>query len=225
MIRWGRRVTLGLCAVIFCYGFAAVLGGWIAGPSKPVPSGADETDIHLIAGPIHYDNLLPLNAQTHAALGWLVDGGVDMHHPNARWLAVGWGAREFYTTTGTYRDVSARAIWKALSGDRSVMHVGLAGTLDADIGTRVLRLSRPEYSALLQAITATFADGVETRVLPTPGFSDHDRFFPARGRFHLFNTCNVWIGEVLRAAGLRFGAWTPLPYAVSIAAFRHQPAR
>ena len=35
--------------------------------------------------------------------------GIALDHPEARWLVLGWGARDFYTTVGTYSDVTARA--------------------------------------------------------------------------------------------------------------------
>ena len=51
---------------------------------------------------------------------------------------------------------------------------------------------------------------------PAAGFTDTDRFFEARGRFRIFRTCNTWISRILRAAGLRFGIWTPTRYAVTL---------
>ncbi len=33
------------------------------------------------------------------------------------------------------------------------------------------------------------------------GLYQDSRFYPARGRFHLFNTCNTWTARMLTAAG------------------------
>ena len=35
----------------------------------------------------------------------------------------------------------------------------------------------------------------------TPGLYRFSRFYPARGRFHMFNTCNTWTARGLKAAG------------------------
>lgn len=59
--------------------------------------------------------------------------------------------------------------------------------------------------------------------IPGPGFGPTDRFFAAHGRFDILRTCNTWISDMLRAAGLRFGAWTPTPYAVTLSLVRFAP--
>lgn len=38
---------------------------------------------------------------------------------------------------------------------------------------------------------------------PTPGLYRFSRFYPAKGRFHMFNTCNTWTARGLAAAGIR----------------------
>jgi hypothetical protein len=35
-----------------------------------------------------------------------------------------------------------------------------------------------------------------------PGQYGDSRFYPSLENFHLFKTCNVWVAETLRAAGL-----------------------
>ncbi|MEO6298814.1 MAG: DUF2459 domain-containing protein, partial [Paracoccaceae bacterium] len=53
----------------------------------------------------------------------------------------------------------------------------------------------------------------------TARYGQTDVFFAANGHFHLFNTCNVWVGETLRAAGIPFGVWTPTPQSVTLSAW------
>ena len=146
-----------------------------------------------------------------------------MDHPNAKWLVIGWGARDFYTSTGTYLDIRPRAVWRALTGDAAVMRVDLAGPLPDDLPTRSVQLSLSEYDALLVSIESGFArtQAGEPQLLQAQGFSDSDQFYAATGQFHLLETCNAWIGRKLRAAGLPFGWWTPTKYAVSLAHHMH----
>ena len=218
MICRALRLAAALAAFPLLYVLAAVAGALL--PAGTPPS-APQHEIALIAGPIHYDLLLPLDATTRARFGWLAPTGIALDHPEARWLVLGWGARDFYTTVGSYSDVTARAVWRGLTGDSAVMHVSLAGPLDS-IPVRRLNLDDTQYARLFDAIEASFARGPATQPLPVPGLSAHDRFYPAKGRFNLFNTCNVWIGEVLRTAGVRFGRWTPLPLSVSLSHILYQ---
>lgn len=207
-------------------GAIAVKSGGATGSTTglAVPKPDELVQVLLISSPIHYDFLLPLNDVTRQEFGFLGAAGLALDHPQAQWLSIGWGAREFYTTTGTYGDLQAGAILKALFGDRSVMRVDLAGGLPDQATTRQLSLAPAHYRALLSAISSSFArdDQGQVVVLDAAGFSATDRFFQAHGRFDLLRTCNVWIGQMLRAADLRFGWWTPTPYAVTLSHWLYQ---
>ena len=199
--------------VVVGYLGAALVGAFVPGPRSEYPAG-DTVSVYLLRGPIHYDILLPLDEALRARFDWL---GLDFDHPGAGGLLFGWGGRDFYTTTGTYRDVSARAVWRGVTGDSSVMRVALTGPLQADWPVERLAISPTQFEALLNVLEDSFADRTP---LPVAGFSDFDAFYAAEGRFHIFRTCNVWVGATLRAAGIPFGAWTPVPYAVTLSARR-----
>lgn len=215
-MRIGRWVLRGLATgpiLVLAYVCAAALGAVVPGARGDVPAGGPDVTVRLLAGPIHYDLLLPATKETRRVFGFAAEADVPVAHPAVEWIVVGWGARAFYTTTGSYRDVEIGAVLRGVFGDGAVLRVDVAGALPDDVGGRVLTLSHGRYRALLGAILAARAPG---RALDHPGFTETDAFFPALGRFHLFRTCNVWVGEVLRAAGLRFGAWTPMPYSVTL---------
>ena len=165
----------------------------------------------LINGPIHYDFILPLDQITR-------DSFADLNlpinsFPQAENLVIGWGAEGFYTTVGGYRDVSFSAVGRGIFGDRSVMRVDLAGAIPADLGLRSIAMTERQYRAFLAAIKDSFAD---TQPFLTGTFTPTDAFYPAKGRFHILSTCNVWAGKMLRAAGIRFGIWTPLPLSITL---------
>ena len=120
------------------------------------------------------------------------------------------GAEAFYTTVGTYADISLAATWKGIAGDRSVLRVDAIGAIRSG-RIEWIRLSQPQFEALVASIRADVAPGEPPLpVAARPGSA----FFASPGSFHLFRTCNVWVGEKLRAAGLRFGRWTPTAFAV-----------
>ena len=213
-----RRALLAIAAFPVLYCLAALFLAFVPGARSDVEFDDEQVTIYLVRGPIHYDFLLPLDDQTTTRFDWLQRGGVAMDNPDAEWLVVGWGGQEFYTTVGTYSDVEMRAVWRGITGDNSVIRVSLAGPVSPDWPIKAMSLSGTQYENLMTFIEGSFADGRETLALNEPGFSDFDRFFPAKGRFHLFNTCNVWIGRALRAAGVRFGIWTPVPFSVTLSA-------
>jgi len=122
-----------------------------------------------------------------------------------RWRAFGWGDRDFYRNTPHWQDMRPGTILSALVGSgATVVHVDELSDFMPDENWRPLRLRPAEYVRLRTYIAATVRPGPAE-----PGYTAQDRFYPAGGRYSAFNTCNVWTGNALKAAGVRIGQWTP----------------
>jgi uncharacterized protein (TIGR02117 family) len=212
---------MALPVMVALYFAASLIGAVLPGETANTPAGRSY-EIGLIAGPIHYDFLLPLDADTRARFVFTGKGGVRVDHPDAAWLVIGWGARAFYTTAGSYRDVRAGAVLRGIFGDDAVVRVDVAGPLENAPDIQFIAMSEAQYAAFLTHILAAFKRGDDGEAIHLPGthFSQTDAFFEARGRFSVFRTCNAWVGESLRAAGLGFGLWTPTPQAIRVSLWR-----
>lgn len=204
---WAGFFALVLPLGYICAGLAG--GHFLTG--GPRVDGAREYRIGLIAGPIHYDLLIPLHDDIRPRFAFAAAAGVPVTDDGAEWLLVGWGASGFYTSTATLSDIDLDTAWRAATGDSAVMRLEAVGRITDFDQISLIALTQAEMYALIDAVLASF-DAQEA--LPLPGFTLTDAFFPARGRFHLFNTCNVWLGEMLRAANLPFGRWTPFPQSI-----------
>ena len=213
--RWMGRLFGAAFAFLALFLMAAGVGGLVPGRVADVPPG-DDVEIGLLFGPIHVDFLLPADRRTRAALGFAGDAGVPVEEPLVEHFIVGWGARQFYTTAGTYADITVAATLRAVTGDASVLRVDVAGAIPASFDYPRLRLSAAQYEALLDQIVAT----VDGPPLVGVGFTGTDGFVEAEGRFHILRTCNTWVGRVLRGAGIDAGAWTPTPYSLRLALWR-----
>jgi len=210
---WARRVALFLFGPIALYLVIAVLGAVVPGPRAQVANGDDTAWIVLVQGPIHYDILLPLDEQTRMAFDFLPEAGVPTDLFSAAWLSVGWGSEAFYTTAGSYADITPGAVVQAVTGDSGVMRFEVYGPLPVHPSLRRVAVSPQQLDLLRDHIRGQVQS---TTALPISGFSDTDGFFAAQGRFNIFKTCNVWVGRALGAAGLETGIWTPTPYAVTL---------
>jgi len=124
--------------------------------------------------------------------------------PDADYLEIGWGDWDYYQAPDPGLGLALKA---AFWSSRSVLHVaGFEGGVENYFGgseTVEIVLSDEAFRLLIQFISGTFsrpdaAAPVETR----PGLYPNSRFYSARGRFHLFRTCNTWVAEALRSAGL-----------------------
>jgi uncharacterized protein (TIGR02117 family) len=208
------RLFAGLCFAILLYLMAAVVGAFVPGRVVDMQGGS-ETTVILAAGPIHYDLLFPADPETLQAFGFLGDVGVPMHDPD--WIIVGWGSRAFYTATGTYQDMALAPVGKAVVGDSAVLRFDVAyGDLN-DFGLAV-PMSYAQLAMLRGQILQELARDEQGALVPVAGagFTATDVFLAANSRFSILRTCNVWIGDVLRGAGVKMGIWTPTPYAVTL---------
>ena len=127
--------------------------------------------------------------------------------PAADWHEVGWGDWDYYQIPEPGLAVTLKA---ALWPTPSVLHVAAVGGPVEEYfrGSEVLAL--PVTAAGLRRLVE-FIDTTHARrgVGPVgslgPGLYGDSRYYPARGRFHVFNNCNTWVGKALRAAGYDIG--------------------
>lgn len=218
MRRGIRRFLIGLIIVVALpagYYAAAIAGayvgaGGLAGRSQ-AGTAQKTVDVLLLSGPIHADFALPADEALLRRFAFLSESGLPLGHPDLRYLVFGWGARDFYTTAGSYTSIRPMAALKAVFGDRTVMHVVAGGALSEGEGIRRITLDEEGYAALIGHIEEGFARGASGAPILI-GNESHgygDVFYEGTGAFHIFRPCNVWAGEGLRKAGIGVGAWTP----------------
>ena len=125
--------------------------------------------------------------------------------PEALYLEVGWGDRDFYRTPGAGLGILLRA---ALSSPASVLFViGMPTTVTqyfprGDIIE--IPLSRRGFEELTKFVHATYKRDASGQTIPLgPGhWHMNSTFYLAEGEYSLLNTCNSWTSKALQAAGL-----------------------
>ncbi len=193
----------------------------LTAPAEAAVQG--ETQILLLANPIHTDIALPVDDEVRAAFADLIPAGLPVDMPGVEYLVIGWGGRSFYIETPTWGDIRPLPVLKALTVDRSVLHVSVAGQIDQNHpSVRPITISKQGRSRMIEAIRASFVRDASLPV-PIPGaaYGLDDAFFEANGAFNAFVGCNTWTASMLRAAGLRTGWWTPLPQLLDLSIDLH----
>ncbi len=139
-------------------------------------------------------------------------------------LMFGWGDARFYRETPRWADVKPGTAGAALFGSgQTLVHVDRLDRLPRE-GIRKLTLRTEEFIKVLEFLIQHFPDNFGTKAKPDPGYGIDDRFYPV-GRYPHDNgmpnlkysalfTCNNWVSEGLRRAGVKTGYWTPLPFGV-----------
>jgi len=181
------------------------------------PSATART-ILVLSNPIHTDIAIPLDDAIRSRFGFLVEAGVPVGNPGAKYLVVGWGGRSFYLETPRWADLKPMPVLRALTLDKSVMHVDVAGNLrDDDPAITRLRTDDAGLDRMLGFIEASFAheNGKPMPILDTR-YGRYDAFYEANGSFNALLGCNTWTARALREAGIRTGTWNPVPQTLAV---------
>lgn len=132
-------------------------------------------------------------------------GVADRTFVRYQYLEIGWGDRKFYTAP---KPNVAMAFDAVFSPGPSVLHiVGLKSPLAHALPWSALvrvPCTRAEFASLCRALGDTFERDANGRARAiSPGlYGETSRFYPARGRYYLLNTCDTWTARMMRAGGL-----------------------
>lgn len=124
--------------------------------------------------------------------------------PDADYLELGWGEREYYTREGNTLWLALRALFWS---EASAIHVvGLRGDVAAafpDAEIRRVTVSREGFGRLVAFVSASHERDQRGRgIVLGPGQRPGSLFYASRRRFHIGETCNTWVARGLREAGV-----------------------
>jgi uncharacterized protein (TIGR02117 family) len=206
------RGTAALALLLGLYPAAGAIGGAI-----PVNAGwrppARGVTVFVETNGVHTGLVVPKAA---AGVDWRdlarPEDLADPRYARWGWLAIGWGERRFYLETPTWADVKPGTVLAAAMGsDAVLLHLDHVPRPAAGSDERPVTLRPDEYQRLAAYIRASVAPGGRHY----RGYDVYDAFVDARGRYSAAHTCNAWVGEALRAAGVRIGWWTPFAWTVT----------
>jgi uncharacterized protein (TIGR02117 family) len=213
MVFFRSAATLISMVVVFA------LAAWILGntPVNRSFQNADEgIEIHILNNGVHADFVFPIRTENfnwmdHLSKSDFLDDRTDFHYG-----IFGWGNRQFYMETRTWDDLKVFNLLYAFAGmGNTVVHVELLSDSDHWDPTKAkkIRLSPSQYKKLCEYVLDTFRTDNNRLLTSIPDHHYHqqDAFYEAKGHYHLFRTCNVWVGSGLARAGVRVGYWTLTP--------------
>ena len=123
--------------------------------------------------------------------------------PQARFLEFGWGDAEFYPA----REAGAWLALRAAFPGPAVMHVAGLPDYPARLWPQVTILPFAVDTQGLRRLLVFLRNsfdraGAGRAEVTARGIYPFSLFYPATGRFHLFNNCNTWTAQALTAMGL-----------------------
>ncbi|MFM7023057.1 MAG: DUF2459 domain-containing protein [Flavobacteriales bacterium] len=196
--------VLGVIALYFIVAFILML----------IPSSGEETadeknhTFYVQSNGTHLDIVLPTEAIDS-------DFREQLHLPgNAKFVSFGWGNKEFYFNVPEWKDLTFGLAFRALFFRlESAMHVNYY-KFEKEKWKKIV-VAENQMAKLNKFIRSSFVQK-DKKIIPClcPGHSDTDCFYDAQGRYSCVNTCNVWVGDALKAASVKTSVWSPLHWGV-----------
>jgi len=200
--KWVGRLLRLLLAIPALYLVAALVGSLVPA-NRSWTEPAEGTTIYIADNGIHADIIMPVKAE---GLDWSALVPPDRQARGFGWIAFGAGEQRVYLDTPTWWDITPKTIWAALAGGERVMHVEYVS--NPDYAVREIRLRPEEYRRLWASIRTQFEDGRPKRI-PHRGYGCCDAFYRGVGKANAIHTCNSWVADRFRLAGIKVSAWPP----------------
>ncbi|MFO0158239.1 MAG: DUF2459 domain-containing protein [Alphaproteobacteria bacterium] len=173
----------------------AALGALLLAPALAFAAGPAQ-QIWVVSNGWHSGIVLARADVPESAIPEIAD------FPHARFFEFGWGDAEFYPA----REAGAWLALRAAFPGPAVMHVAGLSDYPARIWPNVTILPFAVSAEALSRLLAFLRDsfdraGAGRAVVTARGIYPFSLFYPATGRFHVFNNCNSWTAQALTAMG------------------------
>lgn len=132
--------------------------------------------------------------------------------PAADYLELGWGDWDYYQASDPGLWLTLKAgLWPTAS----ILHVvGIQTAVSerfAGYGVIRLDVGRAGFARLVAYLHHSFLRSGTVKARPLrSGWELNSFFYPASGKFHLFNNCNSWVARGLEVAGYPIGIFEPV---------------
>lgn len=209
--RWAKRLyrwtmwTVAAYAIVILVGLIPVNNNFV-----PAENGIE---IFVVSNDVHADIIVPIETEV---IDWSEEFGVATFtgDVSARThVAIGWGDQGFFIGTPTWNDFKVSvAVNALLLPSETCLHVSYTEP-EFHQGVASVKVSSEQYEELVGFIKKAFVRTSTGQPIPIPNsaYGSTDAFFEAKGRYHLFNTCNSWVGRGLKKAGVRVPWQSSLP--------------
>ncbi|NRD21456.1 DUF2459 domain-containing protein [Winogradskyella eckloniae] len=163
--------------------------------------------IYLSTNGVHLDIVIPKEN-----LDSLVLKDLKHFEPEA-YFSFGWGDENFYINTPTWNDLTVKNAFSALILKSStLMHVTRYKEKRSNwIEVKVNASELKKVNAYLLNTFETNKDGQKI-TLNNKGYTSKDDFYKAKGSYSCINTCNSWVNNGFKEAGLKACLWTPFDF-------------
>lgn len=208
---WAKRIG---CSFLVVAGlFTAIILAGLIPVNRGFEQPGDGVQLFIVSNAVHADIIMP---RSNGIVDWSTELGDATFLGSIEGethIAIGWGDKGFFLETPTWNDFKVSTAVNALflpSG--TCIHASF--TKPEYYGdTASVTISEEQYRLLVDFIKQTIKRDESGNLIQIEGYSygSTDAFFEANGTYHIFNTCNSWVGRGLKAAGVKTPWFSPMP--------------
>lgn len=210
-LRYLRNGVLILLLPFFIYLILALIGSIIPVNSQEMDKDK-EIPVFLISNGAHTDLVVPIQSSVYDWKRIIKEEHFGTSPGAYQYVGFGWGDLEFYRTTPQWEDLTLKTAFKSLFMDTpAALHVELHKAILQDENTVALSISKEQYAELVEYFRNSFELDENGNIQPVPNlhYNSRDAFYYAKGSLNPFKTCNTWINNGLKYAGMKACLWTP----------------
>lgn len=188
---------------------AALIGSII-----PANSGWQEPDdgieLFVQTNGVHVSLIVPMQEGGEDLSDLVKPGDLTRSDQYGTHAMIGWGHQGVYRSGESWSKVRFADIVDAATGsDEVLLHIYHRVRPDQTEHRRAFRVTAAQYRFIIGEIRDSFHLDESGGSITSPGYGSDNVFYAAKGHYSAVNTCNEWIADLLRRAGVRIGVWTP----------------
>jgi uncharacterized protein (TIGR02117 family) len=206
------KTIFGIILFIISYVLVAIMTTLIPVNTKYQMPDSGQA-IWISSNGVHTNFVVPMSSKI---LSW---GNFINTREECQYLAIGWGDKEFYMNTPTWKDLKfGTALKAAFWPTDAVLQVYCMESPPSESRNTVkIFLTNNQAKKLNTYIYASFdlnKDGSLKEMIPERGPDKYYKYYSAKGKYSIFFTCNNWTSRGLKLSGIRNSLWAPFDKSV-----------
>jgi uncharacterized protein (TIGR02117 family) len=210
-------VVFGLfLAALAIYAVLIIGISFIPSNSNFKPCFQNPVEIYIKTNGVHTDIVLPLRNgvrdwSTFVNAGETRSKSTDFNH-----VAFGWGDKGFYLETSSWSDLKFKTAFNAcFSLGTCAMHVNFFTGVEESKNCKRILINEENYKILCRYVERSFLKQDESlNLIKGRSYGANDLFYDAEGSYSMFYTCNSWVNEGLKEAGIKSCLWTIFDFGI-----------
>lgn len=200
---WKILLKVGLVIVVFVTSYLVMsFIGAIIPINRKFKNAKTGKEVFIYSNGVHLD--IGLNRVDIKETELLKQIGEE-----SAYLFIGWGDKGFYLDTPTWAELKFTTAIKALFlPSKTLLHTTYKHKLPSDNLYKV-KVTDEQFKELVVFIESHFKDKALSKVDGGSYVGYENEFYEAKGNYFLTYTCNQWVCEALKKAGVRTALWSP----------------